>query len=78
MKKQNSNHSPANDPTHAQIAALAHFIYEEDGCIPGSDEANWHAAKSLLREQIADGIFFFSNDDASRDGSRPRLELSTR
>ena len=78
MKKQNGNHSQANGPTHAQIAALAYFIYEEEGCIPGSDEANWHAAESLLREQIADGTLFFGNDGASRDGSRPHLELSTR
>lgn len=78
MKKQNRSRSQSNDPTHAQIAALAYFIYEEEGCIPDSDEANWHAAESLLREQIADGTSLFSSDGASHDGSRPHLELSTR
>ena len=78
MKKHNRNHSESNEPTHSQIEALAYFIYEEEGCIPGNDEANWRAAESLLRQQIKDGTPRFSNDGASRDGSRPRLEMSTR
>ena len=78
MQKPTHKKSKGDEPTHAQIAALAHFIYEEEGCIPGRDEANWHAAESLLREQIKDGTSLFSNDGASRDGSRPRLEMSTR
>ena len=78
MKKHKHNQADSNEPTHAEIAALAYFIYEDEGCIPGNDEANWRAAESMLRLQITDGTARFSNDGASRDGSRPRLEMSTR
>ena len=78
MKKQKHNQAQGNEPTHAQIAALAYFIYEEEGCLPGNDAANWREAESLLRLQIKDGTSLFSKDGASRDGSRPRLEMSTR
>ena len=76
MKKHNQ--AQRNEPTHDEIAALAYFIYEDEGCIPGNDEANWREAESLLRQQIEDGILPFSNDGASRDGSRRHLEMSTR
>ena len=76
MKKYNQ--AQRNEPTHDEIAALAYFIYEDEGCIPGNDEANWREAESLLRQQIEDGISLFSNDGASRDGSRRHLEMSTR
>ena len=75
---KNQKQPPSNEPTHSQIEALAYFIYEEEGCIPGNDEANWRAAESMLRLQIKDGTALFSKDGASRDGSRPRLEMSTR
>ena len=78
MKNQKHNQAQANEPTHDEIAALAYFIYEDEGCIPGNDEANWREAEYLLRQQIKDGTSLFSNDGASRDGSRPRLEMSTR
>ena len=78
MKKQNHKQAQGIEPTHAEIAALAYFIYEDEGCIPGTDEANWHAAESLLHLQIKAGTSLFSKDGASRDGSRPRLEMSTR
>ena len=76
MKK--NKQTPSNEPTHSEIEALAYFIYEEEGCIPGNDEANWRAAESMLRLQIKDGTALFRKDGASRDGSRPRLEMSTR
>ena len=76
MKK--NKQTPSNEPTHSQIEALAYFIYEEEGCIPGNDEANWNAAESMLRQQIKDGTSLFCNDGAGRDGSRPRLEMRTR
>ncbi|MEO6789148.1 MAG: DUF2934 domain-containing protein [Chthoniobacteraceae bacterium] len=78
MKKHKHDHDENNEPTHSQIAALAYFIYEEEGCIPGNDAANWNAAESMLRRQIKDLTSLVSNDGASRDGSRPRLEMSTR
>ncbi len=95
MKKHNRNHSESdeptdnhndagdNEPTHAQISALAYHIYEDEGCIPGSDEANWREAERALRQQIEDGTPLFSNhgagrDGAGRDGSRPRLAMTTR
>lgn len=80
MQKHKHNHNESNErdePTHSQIEALAYSIYEEEGCIPGNDAANWRAAESLLRQQIKDGTLP-SNDAASGDGSRPRLEMSTR
>ena len=75
---KNQKQPPSNEPTHSQIEALAYFIYEEEGCIPGNDAANWHAAESMLRQQTKDSTSLFSKDGASRDGSRPRLEMSTR
>ena len=78
MKKHKHNEAQVKQPTHAEIAALAYFIYEEEGCIPGRDEENWRAAETLLRQQIEDGAPLLSNDGASRDGSRSRLEMSTR
>ena len=78
MKKHQHSQAPVKQPTHAEIAALAYFIYEDEGCIPDRDEENWNAAESMLRRQIKDLTSLVSNDGASRDGSRPRLETSTR
>jgi len=49
MKK--SKHSANPEPTHEEITALAHRIYEEEGCPFGQAEAHWLEAERRLRKQ---------------------------
>ena len=38
------------EPTHEEIAVLAHQIYEEEGCPSGLAEAHWETAERSLKQ----------------------------
>jgi hypothetical protein len=40
------------EPTHEEIAALAHFMWEKDGRPEGHDVERWLLAEAQLRQQL--------------------------
>lgn len=44
------------EPTHEEIAVVAHQIYEEEGGPSGLAESHWEAAKSHLRPETFNGM----------------------
>jgi hypothetical protein len=42
---------PQAKPTHEQIAARAHALYEASGCLPGHDLENWLQAETELLQR---------------------------
>ena len=47
--EQASVHAASAEPTHDQIAALAHALWEERGCPHDSPEVDWLKAERTLR-----------------------------
>jgi hypothetical protein len=42
-------------PTHEEISALAHHIYQEEGCPSGVAEDHWYAAEGFLNREAFNG-----------------------
>lgn len=58
--------SAQSQPTHEQIANLAHQLYIESGCQEGRDTDNWLQAEQMLRQR------------PGRQGMPPRVESAHR
>jgi len=76
--RHNQAQGDVHEPTHAQIAAVAYQIYQDEGCIPGRDDANWRDAENLVRQQSEGGEWKAGKDGANCQTSQPRLETSRR
>jgi hypothetical protein len=48
--------SPAYEPSHQEIAALAYSYWEQRGCQGGSSEEDWARAQHALRQRAAAAV----------------------
>jgi hypothetical protein len=71
--------TPANSPTHAEISARAHAIWEQEGRPEGKRAEHWHQAERELREAIhqAPGVGSPSGDPRVPHGNG-RADASAR
>ncbi len=48
--------SPAYEPSHQEIAALAYSYWEQRGCQGGSSDEDWARAQRALRQRAAAAV----------------------
>lgn len=69
----NSSADSSNRPTHAQIAALAHELWIEQGCPEGRDKENWYEAERELTRDL-DPSWTAASSTATAGATMPRKE----